>query len=227
MAPTSLSLAGKKFTAAKPWAGVPQATLDRTVFFHHRTGTANHGELGRVLQLFGALRRGQWLPTLLREEPADLPELRADAAGHHWRRAAVVRRPVPAQGDADGLEGGPLRAEGPAGHAAGAARRHAEQAERGPQGEPRADHGRAGVPRQHGPRAVRPADDDPAGGDGFVDHHGRRRHQSGDGGGAADQDERRAGGDDPPAVLGRQPHRQQLCRARRARRRPPSTTSRR
>ena len=65
MAPTSLSLAGKKFTAAKPWAGVPQATLDRTVFFHHRTGTANHGELGRVLQLFGVLRRGQWLPTFL------------------------------------------------------------------------------------------------------------------------------------------------------------------
>ena len=149
---------------------------------------------------------------LLREEPADLPELRAGAAGHHRRRAAVVRRPVPAQGDADGLEGGPLRAEGPAGHAADAARRHAEQAERGPQGEPRADQGRAGVPRQHGPRAVRPADDDPAGGDGSVDHHGRRRHQSGDGGGAADEDERGAGGDDPPAVLGRQPHRQQLCR---------------
>jgi hypothetical protein len=65
MAPTSLSLAGKKFTAAKPWAGLPQAVLDRTVFFHHRTGTANHGELGRVLQLFGVLRRGQWLPTYI------------------------------------------------------------------------------------------------------------------------------------------------------------------
>src|SRR5512132_1127170 len=55
MAPTTLSLAGKKWTAAKPWAGLPQAVLDRTVFFHHRTGTANHGELGRVMQLFGAL----------------------------------------------------------------------------------------------------------------------------------------------------------------------------
>jgi len=63
MAPTTLSIAGKKWTAAKPWAGLPQTVLDRTVFFHHRTGTANHGELGRVLQLFGALRRGQWLPT--------------------------------------------------------------------------------------------------------------------------------------------------------------------
>ena len=63
MAPTSLTIGGKKWTAAKPWAGLPQAVLDRTVFFHHRTGTANHGELGRVLQLFGALRRGQWLPS--------------------------------------------------------------------------------------------------------------------------------------------------------------------
>ncbi len=65
MAPTSLTLRGQKWTAAKPWASIPQATLDRTVFFHHRTGTANHGELGRVLELFGALRRGQWLPSFL------------------------------------------------------------------------------------------------------------------------------------------------------------------
>ena len=65
MAPTALTIGGKKWTAAKPWAGLPQAVLDRTVFFHHRTGTANHGELGRVLQLFGSLRRGQWLPAYL------------------------------------------------------------------------------------------------------------------------------------------------------------------
>ena len=63
MAATSLSLSGTKWTAAKPWAGLPQAVLDRTVFFHHLTGTANHGELGRVLELFGALRRGQWMPS--------------------------------------------------------------------------------------------------------------------------------------------------------------------
>src|SRR3954468_17743711 len=65
MAPTSLSLAGTKWTAAKPWSTLPQGVLDRTVFFHHRTGTANHGELGRVLEVFGALRRGQWLPSYL------------------------------------------------------------------------------------------------------------------------------------------------------------------
>jgi hypothetical protein len=65
MAPTSLKLQGQSWTAAAPWASMPQGTLDRTVFFHHRTGTANHGELGRVFQLFGALRRGQWLPSYL------------------------------------------------------------------------------------------------------------------------------------------------------------------
>lgn len=63
MTATPLTLAGKKYTAAKPWSTIPQNVLDRTVFFHHLTGTANHGELGRVLQLFGELRRGQWLPS--------------------------------------------------------------------------------------------------------------------------------------------------------------------
>jgi hypothetical protein len=63
MAPGSMTIGGQKWTAAKPWTGLPQTLLDRTVFFHHSTGTANHGELGRVLQLFGALRRGQWLPS--------------------------------------------------------------------------------------------------------------------------------------------------------------------
>lgn len=59
----SMKIGGKTWTAAKPWTGLPQSILDRTVFFHHSTGTANHGELGRVLELFGSLRRGQWLPS--------------------------------------------------------------------------------------------------------------------------------------------------------------------
>lgn len=63
MTPASLTISGQKWTAAKPWAGLPQDVLDRSVFFHHSTMTANHGELGRVLQLFGELRRGQWLPS--------------------------------------------------------------------------------------------------------------------------------------------------------------------
>src|SRR3954466_13882250 len=63
MAASSLKINGESWTAAKPWSSLPQSILDRTVFFHHSTGTANHGELGRVLELFGKLRRGQWLPS--------------------------------------------------------------------------------------------------------------------------------------------------------------------
>jgi Protein of unknown function (DUF1501) len=63
MTATPLKISGQQWTAAKPWSTLPQNILDRTVFFHHLTGTANHGELGRVLEVFGALRRGQWLPS--------------------------------------------------------------------------------------------------------------------------------------------------------------------
>ncbi|HEY0468175.1 MAG TPA: DUF1501 domain-containing protein, partial [Polyangiaceae bacterium] len=63
MTATPLTIGGAKWTAAKPWSTLPQNILDRTLFFHHSTGTANHGELGRVMQLFGSLRRGQWLPS--------------------------------------------------------------------------------------------------------------------------------------------------------------------
>ena len=63
MTPGTMTVGGAKWTAAKPWTSLPKEILDRTVFFHHSTGTANHGELGRVLELFGALRRAQWLPS--------------------------------------------------------------------------------------------------------------------------------------------------------------------
>jgi hypothetical protein len=63
MTPGSMTIGGQQWTAARPWTSLPKELLDRTVFFHHSTGTANHGELGRVLELFGSLRRGQWLPS--------------------------------------------------------------------------------------------------------------------------------------------------------------------
>jgi hypothetical protein len=59
MAQTKLKLGATMTSAAAPWAALPQAVLDRTAFFHHRTQTANHGELNKVLNLFGQLRRGE------------------------------------------------------------------------------------------------------------------------------------------------------------------------
>jgi len=63
MMPGTLKLSGKSYTAAAPWTKLPQAILDRTVFFHHRTQTANHGEMERVLALFGSSRRGLETPS--------------------------------------------------------------------------------------------------------------------------------------------------------------------
>ncbi len=61
MAPKPLKLGSATFTAAAPWASLPQDILNRTCFFHHRTQTANHGEMGKVLNLMGKLRRGEQL----------------------------------------------------------------------------------------------------------------------------------------------------------------------
>lgn len=54
MAPTALRLGPRRVTAAAPWAGLPQAVLDRTVFFHHSTPAQSHPHNPRVLELGGA-----------------------------------------------------------------------------------------------------------------------------------------------------------------------------
>ena len=117
MTATSLTVGGQKWSAARPWSTLPQSVLDRTVFFHHSTGTANHGELGRVLELFGALRRGQWLPSYF----AQNLQYGAGSARHHRRRAAVLPGPIPAQAHADRAQGRAFGAHGAGGPASVAA----------------------------------------------------------------------------------------------------------
>src|SRR5687768_1637593 len=51
MAPTQLSLGGRTYTAAKPWADLPQTVLNRTVFFHHATYTPVHQDQAQVMRL--------------------------------------------------------------------------------------------------------------------------------------------------------------------------------
>ena len=54
MAPTELRLSGRAYTAAKPWADLPQTVLDQAVFFHHATYTPVHQDQSRVMRLMGA-----------------------------------------------------------------------------------------------------------------------------------------------------------------------------
>ena len=65
MAATPLALRGRNTTAAAPWATLPQAVLDRTVFWHLMTNTPIHPKEPEVLKLMGSTYAGEMLPSLL------------------------------------------------------------------------------------------------------------------------------------------------------------------
>ncbi len=70
MAPTSLTLAGAQYTAAAPWASLPQAVLDRTVFWHIMTNTPVHPKEPDVLKLMDATLSDEMLPSILAQQLA-------------------------------------------------------------------------------------------------------------------------------------------------------------
>jgi hypothetical protein len=65
MAPTALTLAGLKTTAAAPWAALPQNVLDRTSFWHIMTNTPVHPKEPDVLKLQHATLYDEMFPSLL------------------------------------------------------------------------------------------------------------------------------------------------------------------
>lgn len=65
MARQSVAFGAQSYMTAAAWAAIPADVRLRTQFFHHRTQTANHGELNKVLALFGSLRRGQQMPAFV------------------------------------------------------------------------------------------------------------------------------------------------------------------
>lgn len=70
LAPTSLTIQGRTYTAAAPWASLPQNVLGRTIFWHLMTGTPVHPKEPQVLQLMGATQGGEMLPSLLARQLA-------------------------------------------------------------------------------------------------------------------------------------------------------------
>ncbi len=68
MAPTQLRLSGRNYTAAKPWADLPQNVLDRTVFFHHATYTPVHQDQNKVMRMMGATDDNEMLVSILARE---------------------------------------------------------------------------------------------------------------------------------------------------------------
>jgi hypothetical protein len=70
MAPTSLTLSGQKYTAAAPWATLPQSVLDRTSFWHIMTNTPIHPKEQEVLELMGVTTASEMLPSILAKQLA-------------------------------------------------------------------------------------------------------------------------------------------------------------
>src|SRR5450631_992283 len=70
MAPTSLTIQGQKYTAAAPWATLPQNVLDRTTFWHLMTNTPVHPKEPEVLKLMGMTAAGEMLPSILAKQLA-------------------------------------------------------------------------------------------------------------------------------------------------------------
>jgi hypothetical protein len=70
LAPKPLLLSGAMHRAGAPWAGLPQAVLDRTVFWHLMTNTSVHPKEPDVLRLMGATPGGEMFPSLLARQLA-------------------------------------------------------------------------------------------------------------------------------------------------------------
>jgi hypothetical protein len=67
VAATQVSIGGKMFGAALPWAdpsaggNLNSSVLARTSFFHHTTGTTVHGDQPKVMKLLGSVAGGEML----------------------------------------------------------------------------------------------------------------------------------------------------------------------
>ena len=65
MAPTPMTVGGKQYTAAAPWATMPADILARTCFFHHATMTNAHPNQPKVMELMGAIKAQEMLVSVL------------------------------------------------------------------------------------------------------------------------------------------------------------------
>ncbi|MDP9002022.1 MAG: DUF1501 domain-containing protein [Myxococcota bacterium] len=70
MSPVPLTLGGRPFTAAAPWATLSQSVLDRTCFWHLMTNTPVHPKEPDVLRLMNATQADEMLPSVLAKQLA-------------------------------------------------------------------------------------------------------------------------------------------------------------
>ena len=91
MAPTPLTLGGQTYTAAAPWATLPQDVLDRTCFWHLMTNTPVHPKEPDVLKLMGTTYAGEMLPVAAGQAARAVPRHDPGAADQPRRDHARPR----------------------------------------------------------------------------------------------------------------------------------------
>jgi hypothetical protein len=70
MAPTTLTIGGQAYTAARPWSTLPESVLARTCFFHLMTNTPVHPKEPEVLRLMGSIAQSEMLPSVMAKQLA-------------------------------------------------------------------------------------------------------------------------------------------------------------
>lgn len=70
MAPLPMTIGGKQYTAATPWATLPPSVVARTCFFHHTTLTNAHPNQPKVMSLMGAIKQQEMLVSVLAKQLA-------------------------------------------------------------------------------------------------------------------------------------------------------------
>jgi hypothetical protein len=70
MAPTPLTIQGQTYSAAAPWATLPQSVLDRTCFWHLMTNTPVHPKEPDVLKLMETTLADEMFPSILAQQLA-------------------------------------------------------------------------------------------------------------------------------------------------------------
>ncbi|MEM9192962.1 MAG: DUF1501 domain-containing protein [Myxococcota bacterium] len=70
MAPRPMSIGGRMWEAASPWANMPQHLIDRTAFIHHGTYTNSHANHRKVMRLMGNTQRNEMMVSIFAKELA-------------------------------------------------------------------------------------------------------------------------------------------------------------
>lgn len=92
MSPVTVSFGGVDYLAADPWLKLPEGMRDKLAIIHHSSLTSSHNSHFKVMQLMGAGKRNQMLPSIC-------------AKGLHKVNQGTMEQPIVLGGDPMSFDG--------------------------------------------------------------------------------------------------------------------------